>query len=915
MDGTGDSLACPYCEQKFKTINGYVSHCRFHRNECNNSFPCPIVGCPCRFSSYSGFKSHVLRDHGGKAKYNNKSIEHVDISLQCTISYCQQIIENRHSFIKHLKEHIEVGTEIKCPFGECSKSFSKKSTFSSHLSRSHPSGRMERVSAEFLVESSINNIEAHVSSAPITVTVPSTDELPQPMFDFDECMDDFEALGETNELEELYLKNMALFYLKLESKYIIPASTIQNIVEQLQDVHCLGQSIMCQKLLVRLTEGFQIPEDKARDIITEIKSSDLLVDCSKGPLRSNHVRKTTYKKMFQYVGPVPFMLGRNDSGKDRCLYYVPLKDSLKSLFQNKSVLNEYLHTSSPLVHDDHGSNEDNAPLLYDITDGLAYKKNVLFNTNPNALKLILYQDGFEVCNPLGSSKKKHKVLAVYVTLANFRPHLRYNVDHTLLVLLCNENDFKYFGQSVIFKLLLDDLKEIEGDGVDILNDGQKIKGTVCFVAGDNLGSHCIGGFVENFSTVQNCCRYCLLTLAEFAQNPYAVGEQRTKENYNLALQQVQSEQCASNNVQGIKFNSPFNTLNYFHVCASGLPPCLGHDLFEGIVNYDVALFLQYCIKDKRWFTYTELNRRILQFKYLGSDRNNQPCEVNIHGDKLGGQAIQNWCLVRLLPILIADKIDEPEDPVWQIFLQLRDIIELVCAPKISEANIAYLDVIIDEYLEGRHSHFPNHKMKPKHHYLKHYPSLILQFGPLIRVWTMRFESKHSYFKRCARHLQNFKNLCLTLTERHQLLQAYRCAGSFFPDETDMKRSIPLHLDTYSEAIQDTLQVFGLTPEDQVSYDITYRGTTYKKGNFLVVRKEEDMLLFGEIIFMIKSQTEVYYLLRAHQSVYNFDLHVYLLTCNDRHNYMCLKNTDLLDYYPLCAYGNKKNVMIPLKHAV
>lgn len=48
---------------------------------------------------------------------------------------------------------------------------------------------------------------------------------------------------------------------------------------------------------------------------------------------------------------------------------------------------------------------------HDFTDGAAFKDNAFFQTNQNALKLILYQDSFEVCNPLGSSKKKHKILA------------------------------------------------------------------------------------------------------------------------------------------------------------------------------------------------------------------------------------------------------------------------------------------------------------------------------------------------------------------------------------------------------------------------------------------------------------------------------------------------------------------------
>ena len=35
------------------------------------------------------------------------------------------------------------------------------------------------------------------------------------------------------------------------------------------------------------------------------------------------------------------------------------------------------------------------------------KTNVLFIENPNAIKKILYQDAFEVCNAFGAGKKKN----------------------------------------------------------------------------------------------------------------------------------------------------------------------------------------------------------------------------------------------------------------------------------------------------------------------------------------------------------------------------------------------------------------------------------------------------------------------------------------------------------------------------
>ena len=142
-------------------------------------------------------------------------------------------------------------------------------------------------------------------------------------------------------------------------------------------------------------------------------------------------------------------------------------------------------------------------------------------------------------------------------------------------------------------------------------------------------------------------------------------------------------------------------------------------------------------------------------------------------------------LLRLLPIIIAEKITE--DPVWQLTVQLKELVELICAPTISVPHVALLSVVIGDYLEGRKDFFPS--QKPKHHYLTHYPALILKFGPLIRLWTMRFESNHSCFKRCVRKTQNLKNVCHTLAKNHQLLQAYLHSGSFFAPSLVVKNSM------------------------------------------------------------------------------------------------------------------------------
>jgi len=212
-------------------------------------------------------------------------------------------------------------------------------------------------------------------------------------------------------------------------------------------------------------------------------------------------------------------------------------------------------------------------------------------------------------------------------------------------------------------------------------------------------------------------------------DPNVCGPQRTPERYNSVVLDLQAQDN-----KGIKGNSVFNTLKSFHVCQPGLPPCLGHDIFEGVLSYDVALYLKYFIKKKQWLTYSILNRRIKQFKFKGTDALTKPCAVNSEVPKLSGQAIQNWNFLRLLPVLIGDKVQNPEDDVWQLTLQLKDIVDMICAQTISSAQVAYLDILIQEYLESRKSLFPESPLKPKHHYLRHYPALIFKFGPLIRVY-------------------------------------------------------------------------------------------------------------------------------------------------------------------------------------
>ena len=67
-------------------------------------------------------------------------------------------------------------------------------------------------------------------------------------------------------------------------------------------------------------------------------------------------------------------------------------------------------------------------LLNDYCDGEFFKLNPLYKEDPCALQIQLYYDELELCNPLGSKVKKHKM---------GKPQCLYNY-----------NDYNYYNDTI-----------------------------------------------------------------------------------------------------------------------------------------------------------------------------------------------------------------------------------------------------------------------------------------------------------------------------------------------------------------------------------------------------------------------------------------------------------------------------------
>lgn len=186
-------------------------------------------------------------------------------------------------------------------------------------------------------------------------------------------------------------------------------------------------------------------------------------------------------------------------------------------------------------------------------------------------------------------------------------------------------------------------------------------------------------------------------------------------------------------------------LSHFNVI-SGYPPDIVHDLFEGIVPVELAKCIAVLIS-KKLFTLQHLNNLILSFPYKCGDETNRPHVLpkNLQQKHtIGGNAHENWCLLRLLPLIVG-KLVPIDEPAWQVILYLKDIADLVVAKVHTLESIAYLECTISDHRKCYQALFPDQRLLPKHHFLEHYPEMIKCFGPLVSLWTMWFEAKHSFF--------------------------------------------------------------------------------------------------------------------------------------------------------------------------
>ncbi|XP_056289148.1 uncharacterized protein LOC130205674 [Pseudoliparis swirei] len=363
---------------------------------------------------------------------------------------------------------------------------------------------------------------------------------------------------------------------------------------------------------------------------------------------SGSKRTHYFAKKLGQVDPVEHVLGsrfetlrnRTTGAYDQVVVtdkfvYIPILKTLQFIYNHPNV-KEMMQTES--------NSGDN--LLKDLCDGDLFKSHALFSKQKHAIQIQLFYDDFETANPLGSKRGIHKLGAIYFTLRNFSPKYNSALHNIHLVSLFHAQDIKTYGFSKILDPIVQDIKILEKDGIRVPLYDDLVYGTIVQVTGDNLGLHCLFGFVQSF-VARYCCRFCLADKEDF-QTEFTEDSPKI----TMRTQALHAEHCQQMEtnprlpyVMGVKQSCLLNSLQYFNTCEHFSVDIM-HDILEGVAQFEMKLIILHVID--QYTTSKEVDRRIKSFNYGYMEQNNKPPTLKLVEDSnnLGLNAIQSWCLLQ-----------------------------------------------------------------------------------------------------------------------------------------------------------------------------------------------------------------------------------------------------------------------------
>lgn len=463
----------------------------------------------------------------------------------------------------------------------------------------------------------------------------------------------------------------------------------------------------------------------------------------------------------------------------------------------------------------------------DFSSGDLFQTIELFRLHPNSLQIQIGTDDFEICNPLGSKSKLHKITAFYFTIRNVPQKYRSKLNNIYLLLLCNSDDLKtkYTDVNDVLRPIVREVKYLEETGIRV--GETDLLGTLSNLSYDNLGANFTLCLNECFSASPPFCRMCVCTRDEAqrlcVETPSKI---RNREMYQHQLEIIAaSEKVNLTETQGVKRYCVLNDLKHFNIFENFSVDIM-HDLNEGCIPFLLKHTFNYCIKNKI-LTEENLVQKFQFYDYGFLNLDQTPSVINLSKHNLNQNASQAKCLFLHVPfVLFTEQQTTTLKSIWKCVESLLIIVQISYSSEIREADLTALNENIRIHLESLQEVF-GVTLLAKHHFLTHYVRVIRLMGSLVPMSMIRYEAEHKILKRIARTANNFKNITKTIANMHQ--QATVTVVDSYEDHhsNGLKTSLPQdYIDTHCSLLID---YFELESEIHEFKWVKYNEWKYKKG--------------------------------------------------------------------------------------
>lgn len=793
----------------------------------------------------------------------------------------------------HFKVIHKLTTEstYRCRQGNCNRTFSQYNSFRKHIVAKHTTGNHSSFSNHNVISSRTDiSVECNDSNDHAEYCSRKADQVT------DKTNDDGSFYLDLHTFKSLIKMQARILAAKLYSMESLPRSMVQVVIDEF--LSFLGAGFV--DVLQQRING------KLRHLNVDanfINTIDVMFDVLKNPfdfISSEYLRFKDLQECDSFVKPVSSTVTyRMDTRVDNertiirqvpvTVQVIPLQQVLKRLFE------------LPHFYERVSEYTDELKRCHNFTNfmqgDLWKEKTKKYHATDIVLPLFIYFDDYESCNPLGSHAGVHKIGAVYASFPFLPPHFRSKLDNIVLVSLFYSEDRRSFGNEKILGPVIKQLISLESFGVDlkICNKSQRIYFVLGLILGDNLGLNSLLGYVESFSS-NYCCRFCLTHKSEMEKMcHFEESRLRIKSEYNNHVLLNEPSQT------GIKETCVFNTVPSFHVY-DNFSVDLMHDILEGVSHYDLINILNYCINVKQYFSLVTLNYRISTFQY-GLDIKNKPpqiCALNLDKKKLCMSSSEMSCFLKFFGLMVGDLVPE-HDPVWEIYLSLREILDIVMANTITSELTNSLDVLVSEHNSLFIDLFKE-KLKPKFHFLLHYASVMRKVGPVRHIWSMRYESKHRQSKMTANATLSRRNILYTLALKQQLILSSRLLTNRVLERNYI-------LGPPYESPENDFSGVCAGPIALYKW-ISINGITYKKGVSVITDFNDLLPTFGIVQYVaIKNDTPGILCCTSDVVCYNSHFHAFEIVVNSD----CIKYYnihELFDPFPCHVYyGRKKFVTL------